>query len=255
MLPFLSIGKIIFPMYGVCMALGILIASYIAIIRTKKAGEDADSLLIILAFAIGFALIGAKLLYIVISHGLGKAFHQMLAGDFSFLTQGGLVFYGGLIFGIIGALFGAKFARVRLGAYCESVIPCIPLGHAFGRLGCFFAGCCYGMPYEGPFCLSFPKAGISYPTFPVQLLEALLNIAAFVYLIHYTRKRRPELHALFHYLQIYSVCRFVLEFFRGDVIRGLAMGISTSQWISVGLFIVSTSLMLIKPVKPTGQPV
>ena len=244
MLPCITFGDRLIPMYGVCMVVGILISSYIAFVRTKQADGDSNSLIIIAACAIGCGLFGAKLLYIAVTYGVVNSLSQMLAGNFSFLLEGGQVFYGGLIGGIVGAVLGAWFTHDDLALYCDAIVPCIPLGHAFGRLGCFFAGCCYGMPYEGIGSLSFPAVGINYQTFPVQLLEMAINIGIFVYLIFYTHKVHKHYHVLYRYLLIYAVSRFALEFMRGDLVRGISNGLSTSQWISIGLFAISILLML-----------
>lgn len=244
MLPYISFGDRLIPMYGVCMVVGILISSYIAFIRTKQADGDSNSLIVVAASAIGCGLFGAKLLYIAVTYGVGNALRRVLSGDFSCLIEGGQVFYGGLIGGIVGAILGAWFTHDNLALYCDAIVPCIPLGHAFGRLGCFFAGCCYGMPYEGIGSLSFPAVGIDYQTFPVQLLEMAINIGIFAYLIFYTHKDHKRYHVLYRYLLIYAVSRFTLEFVRGDLVRGISNGLSTSQWISIGLFIISILLML-----------
>lgn len=244
MLPYITIGDRMIPMYGVCMAVGILVSAYIAYIRTKRAGGDVNSLIVIGACGVGCGLVGAKLLYVIVSYGLGNAFNDMAAGDFSFLSTSGQVFYGGLIGGVLGAILGTWLTHDDPAIYCDVIVPCIPLGHAFGRLGCFFAGCCYGMPYEGFGSLSFPAVGVDHQTFPVQLLEMTINIGIFVYLMIASGKPHKRWHMLYHYLLMYAVTRFTLEFMRGDAVRGAAVGLSTSQWISVGLFVVSVLLML-----------
>jgi len=248
MLPYLRLGNRPIPMYGVCMTVGILLSSCLAFIRTKRAGKDENALIIIVACAVGVGLICARLLYIVVSYGVQLAVSKILSGDFSPLTEGGLVFYGSLIGGILGGILGARIAHEPLSSYLDAIVPCIPLGHAFGRLGCFLGGCCYGMPYDGPFAVRFPAVGVTEPVFPVQLLEALINLVIFLYLILYIRKSRPRGYSLYLYLILYSVSRFTLEFLRGDKIRGLANGLSTSQWISIILFGVALLLMLF-PIK------
>lgn len=246
MLPYITLAGKTLPMYGICLTLGILISSYIAYIRTKRADADENSLIVIGACAVGVGLVGAKLLYIFVSYGLSNAIHHMASGNFTFLSEGGQVFYGGLIGGILGARLGAWLTHEDLAVYCDAIVPSLPLGHAFGRLGCFFAGCCYGMPYEGIGSLRFPAVGIDYPTFPVQLLEMTINLGIFVCLSLFTRRTHKRYHALYLYLLIYAVSRFALEFARGDLVRGVASGLSTSQWISIGLFVSSLLLMLPK---------
>lgn len=244
MLPYISLFGIKVPMYGVCVALGILISSYIGIRRTKKMGGDENDLIVIAACAIGLALAGAKLLYILVTYGLAGAFQQIASGQFDILAESGFVFYGGLIGGIAGGFLGAWITHADIATYCDIAVPCVALGHAFGRIGCFFAGCCYGMPYEGPFCITIPHAGIDHPTFPVQLLEVLLNLGIFACLSAFTRKAHRRYQTLYLYLLMYAVVRFGLEFLRGDLVRGIANGFSTSQWISMALFAISGCCLL-----------
>ena len=121
----------------------------------------------------------------------------------------------------------------------QCIIPVLPLGHAVGRLGCLFAGCCYGFEYTGPLAVKNLLISAEKTYFPIQLIEALLNLGIFIFLLWYTRKKRPTYHILCVYLYVYSILRFILEFFRGDLIRGVFLMLSTSQWISVVLFLLS----------------
>lgn len=243
--PFLKIGGMSFPTYGICMAVGLLIAGALAFIRTKKFRKDVNSLIAIAACAIGFALVGAKLLYIITSYGFEKAMQEIKHGDFSCLSTSGLVFYGGLISGVAGAFIGAALAKEKLIDYIDIAVPCVPLGHAFGRIGCFMGGCCYGKPYDGIFSVTFPAVGVNHGVFPVQLLESLINIVICLFLIFFTRKSRGRFSSLFAYLLLYGISRFLLEMLRGDSIRGMLNGLSTSQWISILLIVVSLIFLIL----------
>ncbi|MGN0793783.1 MAG: prolipoprotein diacylglyceryl transferase [Aristaeellaceae bacterium] len=239
MYPYFDVFGWNIPSYGLCMAIGILFSGLIGFMRAHKHGLDIDSLFVIAASAIGLGLAGAKVLYLFVSCDIKDVVASFLQGDMSYLSGGGLVFYGGLIGGIVGALLGARISGATrdLAAYCNAVMPAIPLGHAFGRVGCFLGGCCYGAPYTGFGAVTFPKVGVFEPVFPVQLLEAALNIVIFIVLMLPWIQKKQGLFSLYLYLILYSIVRFVLEFFRGDAIRGIAQGLSTSQWISIGLFL------------------
>jgi phosphatidylglycerol:prolipoprotein diacylglycerol transferase len=111
--------------------------------------------------------------------------------------------------------------------------------HSFGRIGCFFAGCCYGIKYQGPFSITFLDsiAGPNHVAlFPIQLLESFINVLVSIFLIFYSKKDRLPGKIFGIYLMLYSLIRFFLEFLRGDIIRGKLFGITTSQWISLLLF-------------------
>lgn len=250
MYPYISLFGIHIPSYGLCMAVGIIISCYISFSEAKRKRLNTNSLIVIAACAIGAGLLGAKILYLIVSCNINEVFARILAGDISDLTGGGQVFYGGLIGGIGGALIGRVISgeRGQFAEYCNVAVLSIPVGHAFGRLGCFLAGCCYGAPYSGALAVTFPQVGVLEPVFPVQLLEAVLNIGIFLSLVMINRKY-PQAFLLYVYMIEYSVVRFVLEYFRGDRIRGIAQELSTSQWISIGLFLTCILLVSVRTVR------
>ena len=143
----------------------------------------------------------------------------------------------------MGALLGIRIARADFSTVVRAVVPHIPLAHAVGRVGCVMAGCCHGFAYDGPLALYYPRSvlGLS-PTqgyFPVQLLEALLNVLIFLLLRWQEKHAKRAIDLLFSYLGIYAVSRFFLEMLRGDRLRGVWHMLSTSQIISIALLIVS----------------
>lgn len=247
MCPYISLFGRQIPSYGLCMAIGIIVSGSISFAEAKRKHLDTDSWIIIAACAIGTGLLGAKILYLFVSCDIKEVFAQLFRGDISGLINSGQVFYGGLIGGIFGALIGRAISgeKERFAEYCNVTVLSIPIGHAFGRLGCFLGGCCYGAPYSGIFAVTFPQIGVLEPVFPVQLLEAILNIGIFLLLVTVNRKQHQGYYLLYVYIIAYAVVRFILEYYRGDEIRGIAQGLSTSQWISIVLFTGSMLLMLL----------
>ena len=239
MWPFIELFGIKLPSYGLCMAIGLFLSCYISMIRARKNNLNVNSFIIIVACAIAFGLLGAKLLYLLISCDIKVVFSNIHNGDFSDFANSGQVFYGGLIGGFVGALIGIQISgeKKNLSLYLDSIIPTIPLGHAFGRIGCFFGGCCYGIPYSGFCSVTFPLVGVYEPVLPIQLIEAGLNIIIFFLLTFMRKNKRNGFTTLYLYIILYSVIRFVLEFYRGDEIRGVSQVLSTSQWISIGLLL------------------
>ena len=126
----------------------------------------------------------------------------------------------------------------------------MPLGHAIGRVGCFYSGCCYGMRYDGPFSCEYTKTlgmtPLNTALLPVQLIEAVLLIILFCVLMYMYLKVQQTGIITVIYLYVYSVIRFVLEFLRGDLERGLIFGLSTSQIVSVMIVVFVTSFLIIK---------
>lgn len=234
--------------YGICLMTGVLVASFLACRRVKARGGSWEMMVILATVVMCAALLGAKLAYIAFSYpgGFAGAIADIANGKASELIRGGYVFYGGLILAIPAALAVFRLGHLDAGVFCDSVVPCIPLGHAFGRIGCMLGGCCYGIEYEGPGAIWSVEKGIGIRLFPVQPLEALLNLALFAALVLYTRKRRKGMRTLFVYLAAYAVIRFSLEFLRGDLVRGIYGAFSTSQWISIGLLGLAAAAILIQ---------
>lgn len=162
------------------MMLGIVSSCIIAYLRAKKQKLDTNNLLIIFACSIGIGLLGAKLLYIIISYSPKEIINLISKGSFEFLIQGGLVYYGGLIGGIIAAYVSTIILKESPDKVISAVVPCIPLGHAWGRLGCLLAGCCYGCEYVGVFAVTLEINGAATSTFPIQATESILNFLLFL---------------------------------------------------------------------------
>ena len=249
------------PLYGVLFWLGILAAAAVAIFLFKKREIPLFDLVCSAIYTIIGAIIGAKLLFFIVSfseivegvraaYAAGATVMQIVAA----LMQGGFVFYGGLIGGILGLLIYCWQFKMPVLKFFDIYAVVLPFGHAFGRVGCFFGGCCYGMPYDGIFSYKYfvsPENGgapglLGESLFPVQLFEAffLLVIFAAQMLIFY-KKPKPYGILVVNYGVLYAITRFVLEFFRYDAVRGVYGGLSTSQWISIALILGAGALVLL----------
>lgn len=149
------------------------------------------------------------------------------------ILQSGFVFYGGL-FGVIFTLMflTRNDADMRKKVF-EISVPAMPLFHAFGRIGCFLAGCCYGKKLSTPIVIGT----IEFARIPVQIIESMAEFILFIVLFILSKKNR-DIDLLRIYLVIYAVIRFADEFLRGDKIRGIYGGVSTAQWISLIILFV-----------------
>ena len=244
--PYLHISQLKIPTYGLCLAFAVVLCSFLiyrSLKKDKSITKEAvppEYLLVILAVCILSFVFGANLLYILVTYNFSYLLEKIKNLDFSFTKQMGMVFYGGLISGIFGALVAAKCTKINLLSLEKHIVPYVPLGHAIGRLGCLLGGCCYGMKYDG-FCAVYYKtpivASLSPNTgyFPVQPMESILDLCIMAILFIYAKKQRRRGNILSLYLLLYAIMRFTTEIFRGDAARGLFSGISTSQWISIGL--------------------
>ena len=236
---YICFSNLCIPSYGLMMTIGILLCGFLILRKAKQIGVGKEEIIIVMAISLGMALFSAGLLYTLVSYSIKEIINSVINGNFTFLKNGGLVFYGGLFGGIIGAIIALRWQQLDIRKVERCIIPVLPLGHAIGRVGCFFAGCCHGFEYTGPLAVKNILISAEKTYFPIQLVEALLNFGIFLFLLWYSRTKRPAYCILAVYLFFYSVVRFILEFFRGDLIRGGFLMFSTSQWISVVLFLVS----------------
>lgn len=159
------------------------------------------------------------------------------------IDQGGLIFYGGLIGGVVAALGLARKYKEPPLSMGDFIITGVPLGHFFGRIGCFLNGCCYGSPSAPLPGIKFPPGSMPFERYngaavhPTQIYEALLNLVIYIFLFRYYRKSPKPGKVLALYLLTYPPGRFLIEFLRGDP-RLRVMGLSIAQLLSLGLLII-----------------
>lgn len=259
MFPFFEVFGRKIPTYGLSIVIAIILVcfcSYRRIRKDKSIPSDAappEYMLAVVSACMVSFLVGAKLLYIIVSYDPADIVEMIKNFDFSFLKEAGLVFYGGLIFGIIGSFAVARWLEVDLLRLERHIVPFIPMGHGIGRIGCLLGGCCYGVKYSGFGAVHYENSlvGLSPHVgyFPVQPLESILDMGIMAFLLVYTKKERRKGDVLAAYLLLYAIMRFCTEFFRGDSHRGIFSGISTSQWISIGLVAVVAIRFVILKVK------
>lgn len=251
--------------YGVAIAAGFLVAIFVATRAAARSGEDPDQVRDLCFWLLVSSLVGARLLFILTNvpeyARLCREEHdcwRALA-----VWEGGLVFYGGF-FGALAA--GWWFMRRRKMAFwrvADLLAPSVALGHFFGRLGCFAAGCCWGSEAHGvarAWAVRFgagsvalqdyvargalpPGAQRTPPLHPVQLYEAAGDLVLFVVLWLLGRRKRWDGQVLCAYLAGYALLRFTVELFRGDAVRKFVVGpISTSQ--AIALLVLPLTLAL-----------
>ena len=260
MLPFIHIFGTDIPMYGLCMSAAIAIAVVLCCIRARLHGCNWEEIVTIACFAVICGLLGAKILYIIVTYTPREMAEQIRSnGLLGFFANTGLVFYGALIGGIGGAFLARAVSKIKIVDHVDAIVPTLPLAHAIGRMGCFCAGCCYGKATDSWIGMCFPHSvsGDLLPTvkvIPTQLIESGANLLVFAILMLITRRKRKGYTSLFIYLMIYAVERFLIEYLRGDEIRGVYGLFSTSQWISLALFLFAVVWLIVDKVKAKKTP-
>ncbi|MBU2102722.1 MAG: prolipoprotein diacylglyceryl transferase [Candidatus Omnitrophota bacterium] len=226
-----TLGPITIYTYGVCVFLGVVAGYGISLVMAKKAGIDTRAMADIIFWTIVVSFLGARVTYILVEF---KAF--LLDPVEILFSRSGFVFYGGLIFGLPGLYFFTKKHTLNFWKVADCLSLAIPVAHAFGRVGCFFYGCCYGRVTTSLVGIIFPEGSPAYcagsRVIPTQLIEAASLILIFIVLMLARNILRVSGQLFLLYLALYAVVRFVIEIFRADS-RGAIGFLSTSQAISI----------------------
>lgn len=240
MYPYLTVFDFQVPMYSIMIGIGLVLGILLALRRAKGTGIAREDVFHSCLFAVIGLIVGGKILYLItILPWLAENWNRLMTSPELWieLFRGGFVFYGGFLGALGMIVWYVKRYRIPVMDMLDTLIPSVPLAHAFGRLGCFFAGCCYGVP--SPYGLDFSASGVAPHgelLLPVQLFEAGGNLLLCAVLLIIGRRIQYSGLLTGLYLAAYAVMRFVLEFFRYDAERGGFLGLSTSQWISLVLF-------------------
>lgn len=261
MFPIIEVFGKEFSTYSLLAIIGVLTAGFFVCQIAKKRGFDNNNFIVVMLISAIGLLIGGHILYGItnidsfiklISHW-GELIHNF--GDFINAVSiifGGSVFYGGLLGGMVAGMIYCKIKKYNLADYSDIIAPAVPLFHFFGRIGCFLGGCCFGI--ESPFGFMTNDNHLiplinGVTRFPVQLLEAVLNLALFFVLWFLLNKNMCKGKIFAIYLCSYSIIRFADEFLRGDTYRGFIFGLSTSQFISIFIFIGSIIYIIVSSAK------
>jgi phosphatidylglycerol:prolipoprotein diacylglycerol transferase len=235
------------------VAAGFLLGLALAVKQAKKEGIPQERIIDIGFYVLVAAIVGSRLFFVAVNAGHYLK-HPL---DIFKIWEGGLVFYGGLILALPSALWYIRKHHLDGWRITDIFAPSIAIGHAVGRIGCFAAGCCHGRLCELPWAVTFhdPEslATTGIPLHPTQLYESAGEFLNFLILITLRRYQSFKGQLFWTYIFLYSVLRFVVEFFRGDEARGyLFGGISVSQGISVIMGIIAISVIAGKLLNKKG---
>jgi phosphatidylglycerol---prolipoprotein diacylglyceryl transferase len=225
-----SFGKIHIYAYGLMVALGIITAMFLIEREAANSGLAKEKVIDLVFWIIVWGLVGARLAYICLYPRI--YLHSPL--DILKLYEGGLVFYGGLIFGTIAALISFRRKKLPIWETLDILMLYLPLAHAFGRIGCFLNGCCSGKPTCLPWGVVFP--GEAEMVHPTQLYSAFLLLMIFFSLNLIRRKQIFPGQIFSAYLIFYGLARFFVEFFRTNPV--IALGLSVYQYFSLLLIVL-----------------
>ena len=200
--PFIRIFGILVPTYGLLTLAAVVIGTLVTLSRVKRYGIPREKAFYALLFAFIGMLVGAKLLYLIPRVGEMWANRGLLFSNpaqfAELFVSGGLVFYGGLIGALIMLFIYCRCFGLSVLGMMDAAAPAIPAAHAVGRIGCLLAGCCYGLPHDGPLAIvnhhAVGGAPDGVPLFPIQPLESLINlvIAGMLFIVEYSLVHRAR---------------------------------------------------------------
>ncbi len=239
-----------FPVYtyGVLLAAAYLGGLWFAVRRARARGLNPDRVMDLGIWIIASALVGAKLLLLVVDFD----YYRHHPADLLNVVRSAGVFYGGLIVAVLVAIWYMRRVKLPLWPTADAFAPGIAFGHVVGRMGCLMAGCCWGKPTDVPWAITFTNplaeanvgTPLGVPLHPTQIYEAAAELLILIALLATERRGRNFAGRTFwFYMLAYAISRFIIEIFRGDP-RGSIGVLSTSQLISVILVPVSIYMLV-----------
>ena len=277
----LRIGNFAVHSYGLAIAVGFLISLYLMRRDARRVGIDPEYISNCAFWVLGLGIAGTRILYIV-----------MFPDQFSWsdpvkwfaIWEGGLVFQGAIPPAIIFCVYYVRRNNIRTWTFADVVSPYVPFGHAFGRMGCFMYGCCYGARTDAFWGIAFPRVpqdlsqeAIGSPAYlshrihygltadalwsfhvhPTQLYSAFALLCMFGMLYALRKRWHPFIGSTFPlYLLMYGVFRFMVEFLRDDHNPTHFGGVLSDQQIFALLMAVAGAILfaILYRINPYGGP-
>jgi phosphatidylglycerol---prolipoprotein diacylglyceryl transferase len=241
----IQFGKISLYTYGLFVALGFFVGMTLAQKEARRLGQDPNQIMDVGFFLLIAALVGARLFYVLVNP------QPFLEDPFEVfrIWNGGLVYYGGFLGALLVAIIFVRKKQLSFWQMTDIFTPSLAIGHVLGRIGCFFAGCCYGKSCDLPWAVTFHNseslAPIGIPLHPTQIYSAFANLFIFLLVWFFRGKKSYNGQLFWLYVLFYGVIRTIIETFRGDP-RGqfFIESVSVSQFIGIGLAIISVFMLL-----------
>lgn len=248
-----SLGPLTLHTYGLFVALGFTAGLLVTLRLGRAYGLSSQQVMDMAFVSIVSGIIGSRLLFVLINLPHFKA-HPL---DIFKIWQGGLVFSGGLVAVALTLFWYGRRQHLsfwRIGDLCA---PGVSLGQAFGRIGCFMAGCCYGKPTDGACSVLFTHpdslAPLNIPLHPTQLYEAAIGLVIFAVLWILQKRKKYQGQVMLWFLILHSTGRLLAEKFRADH-RGWIPGTDMSVTQLVAMLILLGSVLVLFLVKSKDEP-
>ena len=237
----LTIGGLTVHGYGLMIGIGFIAAYLMTEFRARKYRMNTDIVFTLFISSVVFGLLGAKVLYYL------TILDRVIKDPGVILDEmEGFVVYGGIIGGVLAGYVVCRIKKEKFWQYFDLIAPAITLAQGFGRIGCLLAGCCYGKETDSPLSITFHTSDFApndVALIPTQIYSSILDFLNCIVLCLIARYAKKERTVSGCYLIFYSTGRFILEFFRGDLERGSVGVLSTSQFISIFIFVIGAAIL------------
>ncbi|MBN1526722.1 MAG: prolipoprotein diacylglyceryl transferase [Candidatus Omnitrophica bacterium] len=237
----LKIGSFTVYSYGMMIALGFALATYVMYTRAAQCGFDRNKIVDMNVLLLVGGLIGGRALYVA----LHLPYYMRYPAEVFNFSKGGLVWYGGFFAALLVFLAYTRANKMRFWATVDFIAPYLALAQSFGRIGCFLNGCCYGIIASPDYSLAVMFPGADYPRHPTQIYSSLLLLAIFIVLRIFQDRDHFEGKIFLLYCVLYSAKRFGVEFLRADNPR-ILLGLTLAQVLSALLFLAALVLLINK---------
>lgn len=236
-----KIGPLYIYSYGLMIALGFAVAILLSYREAQHFKINKDKIVDFGIVILLGGLIGARLFFVL----MNIKYYIANPLEIVNLSKGGLVWYGGFLTGILVGIIFVKKNNINFWDGADLLAPFIALAQSIGRIGCFLNGCCYGSIVNKGYVL-----GVTFPhetvlRHPAQFYESLTLLILFLVLRYWQRHRHFKGEIFLGYAMLYSLSRFVLEFFRGDNPKIFA-GLTIAQLVSIGILAACAIVLIFK---------
>jgi len=245
----INLGPIPIHTYGFLIAVGFLVAINVIKRLAGRSKLDVEKVLDLTFWCLLIGFVGARALFVI------TRFSYFVENPVEILKvwEGGLVFFGGPLVVIPFLIWYMKKYKLPPWKTADVLAPGLVIGHAFGRLGCLAAGCCYGKPTGSDWGVRLysdlvDRSLQGIPLHPTQLYEFSALLILFAGLLYVFKKKVFDGQVALTYLLAYPIIRSVIEIFRGDIIRGFVIEgiLSTSQFISLVIFLAAGVALVVR---------
>lgn len=234
------IGPLALRSWGLMLLIGFLLGYWLAVKRASRYGVPKSMLLDLALYLLLAGIIGGRLVYVL----LNLPFYVSNPIQILAIWNGGLSFYGSLGAGVLTTLLFCRRRGIGFLQIADLITPSLVLGYAFGRIGCFLNGCCYGVPTTLPWGVKFPGVFFGEPVHPVQLYASAANFLFMFLLLWFDKEKKKVTGQTFSlYMMLYALYRILAEILRkGATAQILFDGMTQAQVASIILFFIGVYL-------------